>query len=380
MTGPAIPLTRPSTGPAELAAVERVLASGWLAGQGPEGTSLEAGFAELTGRRHAIAVNNCTAGLHLALAALGVGAGDEVLVPDYTFPATGHAVLYCGATPRFVDVRSDIGTIDVDRLADAVTSRTRAVIGVDTLGMPADWAELGDFARANDLRLVADAACSAGSHYRGQPCGSFGDTAVFSLHARKGITCGEGGVLVTDDDAVADRVRTMANFGMLSAYERQSEDVPSIPEFRHLGHNYKMADLLAAVARTQLARLPDLVASRRRLAARYDSLLAQVDGVVAPSEPADRASNWQTYAVRVDDALDRDLLMARLREEGVGCTIGTYSLSLQPVYGTSSACENSRSLFRTHLALPMFPDLEPADQDRVVAALAEVIPDVGRRS
>jgi perosamine synthetase len=380
VTGQAIPLTRPSTGAVELAAIERVLASGWLAGQGPEGSSLEAEFAELTGRRHAIAVNNCTAGLHLALAAMGVGGGDEVLVADYTFPATGHAVLYCGATPRFVDVRSDIGTIDVDRLAEAATSRTRAVIGVDALGMPADWAALEDFAREHDLRLLADAACSAGSQYRGQPCGSFGDAAVFSLHARKGITCGEGGVVVTDDQGLADRVRTMANFGMRSAFERQSEGAPPIPEFRNLGHNYKLADLLAAVARVQLAKLPDLVSRRRWLAARYEALLADIDGVSPPVEPSDRASNWQTYAIRVDRTLDRDLLVARMRNEGIGCTIGTYSLSLQPVYEAPSVCESAQSLFEEHLALPMFPELERDDQDRVVEALVRLIPDVPRLS
>src|SRR5262245_25012192 len=217
-----VPLTRPDAGEAELAAVAAVFESGWLAGQGPRGTELEQGFTALTGRGHAIAVNNCTAGLHLALLALGVGPGDEVLVADYSFPATGHAVLYCGATPVFVDVLPDTGTIDPDLAEGLITSRTRGILAVDALGIPADWEPLEDIAARHGLFLVEDAACATGGVYRGRPCGSFGDIGVFSLHARKGITSGEGGVLVSDDAEIARRVRAEACFGMESAFARQS--------------------------------------------------------------------------------------------------------------------------------------------------------------
>jgi len=369
-----IPLTRPSAGEAELAAVAEVFRSGWLAGQGPCSQTLEDGFAKLTGRAHAVALNNCTAALHLALAALGAGPGDEVLVADYSFPATGHAVLYCGATPVFVDVRADTATMDPDLVEAAITPRTRGIVAVDALGMPADWDRLQEIARRRGLYLVADAACSAGAQYQGRPCGTFGDVAVFSLHARKGITCGEGGVLVTDDAAIAQRVRHDACFGMESAFARQSADTLPVPAFPALGYNYKLSDVLAAIAVVQLGKLNEFMQRRRVLAARYGEMLADVPGILPPAAPADRVSAWQTYAVTVDEPLERDALAVALRASGIGCNIGTYALHRQEVYGVApGACPVSDRLFRRHLALPMYSDLTDADQERVVEMLAKIV-------
>jgi perosamine synthetase len=370
---PAVPLTRPTTDQRELDAVAEVLASGWLAGQGPRGTELERGFAGLSGRAHAVAVNNCTAGLHLALSALGVGPGDEVLVADYTFPATGHAVLYCGATPRFVDVRRDTATVDVDLLAERITPRTRGIIGVDALGVPADWTALESLARERGLFLLEDAACSVGGTFEDRPCGSFGDVAVFSLHARKGITSGEGGVVVTDDPGLADHVRRNSCFGMRSAYARQGAGRLEIPEFDEVGYNYKLSDVLAAIALVQLDKLDGFLTRRRELAARYALLLADVPGVTTPEVPGDRAPTWQTYAVTVDDEVDRDATVLALRERGIGSQIGTYALHREPVYDAPADCPTSDLLFRRHLALPMYADLTDAQQDRVVATLREVL-------
>src|SRR6266542_2514377 len=341
-----IPLTRPSTDGSELAAVAEVLASGWLAGQGPRGSALEQDFMRLTGRAYAVAVNNCTAGLHLALAALGVGRRDEVLVADYSFPATGHAVLYCGGSP----------------------------VSVDALGMPADWEPLEEIARRHGLFLVADAACSAGGSYAGRPCGSFGDIAVFSLHARKGVTCGEGGVLTTDDAELAERVRRESCFGMRSAFDRQSADTLDVPAFPGLGYNYKLSDVLAAVAGVQLGKLERFLERRRALAARYAQLLAEVPGVVAPVVPADRVPTWQTYAVTVEEPLDRDAVAMALRAQGIVCNIGTYALHRQGVYGPAiGECPVSNRLLERHLALPMYVDLTDAEQDRVVETLYKIV-------
>jgi len=370
---PAVPLTRPTTDHRELEAVEEVLASGWLAGQGPRGTELESAFARLTGRAHAVAVNNCTAGLHLSLAALGVGPGDEVLVADYTFPATAHAVVYCGATPRFADVRRDTGTVDVDRLAERITPRTRGIIGVDALGVPADWDALELLAREHGLFVLEDAACSVGGTFEGRPCGAFGDVAVFSLHARKGITSGEGGVVVTDDAGIAERVRSMSCFGQRSAYDRQEDAQLAIPEFADVGYNYKLSDVLAAIALVQLDKLDGFLARRRALADRYAELLADVPGVEAPRSPGDREPTWQTYAVTVDDDVDRDATVLALRARGIGAQIGTYALHREPVYAAPADCPTSELLFRRHLALPMYADLTDADQDRVVDTLREVL-------
>lgn len=369
-----IPLSRPSTDGAELAAVAKVLESGWMAGQGPYGTKLEDGFRELTGRGYAIAVNNCTAGLHLALAALGVGHGDEVLVADYSFPATAHAVLYCGASPVFVDVREDTATIDPKLVEQAITPGTKAIVAVDALGTPADWDVLQEIAQRHRLALVEDAACSAGAVYRGRPCGSFGDVSVFSLHARKGITCGEGGVITTDDAELASRMRAASCFGMVSAFARQSAGTLALPDFAEIGYNYKLSDVLAAVAGVQLGKLDAFLARRRALAARYGELLSAVPGIEAPLVPGDRTPAWQTYAVTVTDPLDRDAIAIALRARGVGCTIGTYAMHLQPVYGQAHhSCPTSQHLFEHHLALQMYVGLTDDQQDLVVQILSSVV-------
>ena len=378
MTSTDIPLSRPRTDEHELEAVRRVLDSGWLAGQGPQGTELETRFAALAQRTHAIAVNNCTAGLHLVLAALGVGPGDEVVVPDYTFPATAHAVLFCGAVPVFADVLATTGTIDPASLESVMTSRTKAVIAVDSLGVPADWDEIATVTDRWQVPLVEDAACAAGGVYRDRPCGSFGVAAVFSLHARKGITSGEGGVIVTDDPALAEAVRMASCFGMRSAFSRQSATGLNLPEFATLGYNYKLSDILAAVGVAQFDKLGDFLAERRALASRYAELLEDVPGVSAPVAPADRLATWQTYAVTVDVCANRDQVVSALRQRGIGANIGTYSLTQQPVYPAGTApCPVSADLFSRQLAIPMFNGLTGDEQVRVTEALREALVEAG---
>jgi perosamine synthetase len=373
-----VPLSRPTTGEEELAAVQAVLASSWLAGQGPEGGKLERGFAELTGREHAVAVNNCTAGLHLALIALGVGPGDEVLVADYSYPATGHAVLHTGATPRFVDVDRTTGCLDPSLISAKVTDRTKAVIGVDSLGLPADWPAIETVAREHGLAVLADAACSAGGTLEGRPAGSFGDLAVFSLHARKGITCGEGGMVVTDNAAIADVVRSWACFGVPSALSRVTGARFSSPEFLFPGYNYKLSDILAAIANVQLTKLSSFVHERRRLASRYSELLQELEFFAAPQEPIGRKSAWQTYALTVARAIDRDRLIDLMRAEGLECTIGTFSMSRQPVYGSTDQCPRSWDLANRQLAIPLFVGMDDESQVRVVDALTRLAPQARR--
>jgi dTDP-4-amino-4,6-dideoxygalactose transaminase len=368
-----IPLTRPSIGEDEAAAVERVLGSGWLAGQGPEGRELEAGFSRLTGRAHGVAVNNCTAGLHLVLSSYGVGAGDEVVVADYSYVATAHAVVYCGATPRFADVDLETGTVDPDSVTRMITPRTKLILAVDALGMPADWRALEEIARHRGIGLVADTACSAGAMEGSRPAGSYGDAAVFSLHARKGITCGEGGVIVTDDDALAADVRSRAAFGVGSPQDRSATNGFQLPEFLSLGYNYKLSDVLAAIANVQLRRLPELITERRRLASRYRELLAGVHEVTPPFEPEGRQSAWQTYAVRLKAGTDRDMVVTAMRKRGIECNVGTFSLSRQRLYASDDSCPRSWLLADKHLAIPFFPGLSADEQGRVVDALVEVL-------
>jgi dTDP-4-amino-4,6-dideoxygalactose transaminase len=372
-----VPLGFPSLGAAELEAVGETFRTGWVAGQGPRTHALEEAFAAQCGVAHAIAVNNCTAGLHLALLALGIGPGDEVLVADYTFPATGHAVLFCGAKPVFVDVRPDTATIDPAAIEPAITPRTRGLIAVDALGQVADYDEIEAIAEARGLFVVEDAACAAGAVYRGRPTGSFGDVACFSLHGRKGITCGEGGVVTTDDQAIADRVRKLSCFGMESAFTRQQSAQLPIPVFDDLGYNYKLSDILAAIAFVQLQRIDELLQRRRRAAARYTEGLRSMAHLVAPAEPDDREQVFQSYAVTIREPLQRDRVALALRELGIGSNIGTYASHLQPIYATAAGapapCPTSARLFRQHLALPMHAELTDDDVDHVLAMLREVI-------
>jgi len=251
------------------------------------------------------------------------------------------------------------------------------VVVVDALGQVADYDEIETIARARGLFVLEDAACAAGAVYRGRPTGSFGNVACFSLHGRKGITCGEGGVVTTDDQAIADHVRKLSCFGMESAFSRQQATELPIPVFDELGYNYKLSDILSAIAYVQLQRLDELLARRRRAAARYAAGLRSVAHIAPPAELDDRQHVFQSYAVTVAEPLQRDRVALALRDRGIGCNIGTYASHVQPIYARSGAapapCPVSAQLFRRHLALPMHAELTDDDVDHVVAVLSEVI-------
>lgn len=368
-----IPLGQPTFGEEEVAAVARVLASGWVAGQGPLAREFEARFAELCGARHALAVNNCTAALHLAVLGLGAGPGDEVVVADYTFPATGHAVAYTGATPVFADVRPDIWTIDPAAAEAAITPRTVGIIAVDAFGQPADYAELREIADRRGLWLLDDAACATGATYRGQPIGSVADVTCFSFHGRKGITSGEGGAVVTDDDGVAAKARKLHFFGIESALTRAGSTELPIPVFDELGWNYKLSEIAAAVISVQLDRLPTLLDARHRAADTYAELLGDADGIDLPVELPDRRTTWQSYVVTLAPGVDRGAVAAQLRQQGIQCTFGTYASHVQPVYGEAAACPVSADVFARHLAIPMHANLTDAQVETVAKALREAV-------
>ncbi len=349
-----IALGRPTFGEEEVDAVRAVLESGWVAGQGPKCGELEAAFARHCGAKHALAVSNCTAALHLSLLALGVGAGDEVVVADYTFPATGHAVLYAGARPVFADVHPDTWCVRPDTVEAAIGPATRGVIAVDVLGQCADYAELRAITHERGLFLIEDAACAAGATYRNRPAGhpELADIACFSLHGRKGITSGEGGLITTDDDAIAAKVRKLSAFGIESARSRHEADDLPIPVFDDLGYNYKLSDIAAAITLVQLGRLPDLVKARLRVAERYHERFAGLDEVEVPFTAADRDHAWQSYVLTLAPEVSRNRVAMDLRAQGIGANIGTYASHVQPVYGATASCPVSADIFGRHLAIP----------------------------
>ncbi|HET8662648.1 MAG TPA: DegT/DnrJ/EryC1/StrS aminotransferase family protein [Micromonosporaceae bacterium] len=365
----AIPLVHASLGEQELAAVAEVFSSGWPAGQGPRGKALETELVERYGAGGAVAVSNCGAALHLALLALGVEPGDEVIVADYTFPAPAHAVRYVGAVPIFADVRADTGTVDPQAVADLIGPRTVGVIAVDTVGLPADYAELSSVTDRYGLFLVEDAACAVGATYRGREAGALAPVACLSFHGRKGATSGEGGALLTADPALAADARLRSSFGIGSIFEQAKVVGLPIPVFTEIGYNYKLSDIAAAILRVQLGRVDELLDRRRAVAARYAELLADEGLVTMPYVPKDRTHAWQSYMVTLDPSVDRAGVAADLRARGIGCGHGTWACHLQPVYETKQPCPVSADLFQRNLAIPMHAELSMDQVEQVMEAL-----------
>ncbi len=368
-----VSLGQPTVGEDELAAVARVFESGWLSGAGPACRAFEEQFAATVGTQHALATSNCGSALHLGLEVLGAGPGDEVIVGDYTFPATGHSVLWSGATPVFADVRPDIWSADPRHVESLVTERTVGILAVDVFGQPADYDELRAIADRHGLWLMEDAACSAGATYKGRPAGSLADVATFSFHGRKGITAGEGGALTTDDPALAARARKLHTYGIEPALTREGSRELPVPSFDEAGYNYRLSDVAAAIMSVQLTRLPDLLAARRRVAARYEELLKDLELVTLPVALPDREHPWQSYVVTLDPSLDRGAVATALREQGVQCNFGTYASHVQPVYGSTAHLPVSADLFARHLAIPMHANLRDDEVERVADTLRRVV-------
>jgi dTDP-4-amino-4,6-dideoxygalactose transaminase len=365
----AIPLVHASLGKQELAAVAEVFSSGWPAGQGLRGKALEMELAKRYGVGGAVAVSNCGAALHLGLLALGVEPGDEVIVADYTFPAPAHAVRYVGAVPIFADVRADTGTVDPQAVADLVGPRTVGVIAVDTVGLPADYAELRSITDRHGLFLIEDAACAVGATYKGCQAGALAPVACLSFHGRKGITSGEGGALLTADPALAAGARLRSSFGIESIFDQARVVGLPIPVFTEIGYNYKLSDIAAAILQVQIGRIGELLDRRRVVAAHYAELLADEELVTVPHVPQDRTHAWQSYLLKLDPSVDRAGVAADLRAQGIGCGHGTWACHLQPVYETKQPCPVSADLFQRQLAIPMHAELNMNQVERVAENL-----------
>jgi perosamine synthetase len=347
-------LASPAVGDEELAEIREVLESGQLT-MGPKVAEFESLLADAVRVEHAVAVSSGTAALHLAVLALGLGPGDEVLVPAYTFPATGNVVALCGATPVLVDVDPVTMNMDPEDAARRVTPKTKAVLAVHLFGRPAP---LEDYP---DLPLIEDAAGALGAARGGRPCGSLGAVGCFSFHPRKIVTTGEGGAVSTNDASLAEAVRSLRHHGW-SPSDRYA-DLPR-PAF-----NYRLSDVLCALGIPQLRRLDDLHAAYARIAAGYAERLAHLDVVVPATDPGDR-HGWQAYVIQVDR---RDEVMAALRAQGIQCQIGTYALHRLGAYAGRGAFPGADAAFERALALPLHPRLAEAELDRVAGALDKLV-------
>jgi perosamine synthetase len=348
-----IRLARPDVGAEEAAAVAEVLESGLLT-MGPKVAEFEAELARVCEQRHAVAVSSGTAALHLVVLALGLGEGDEVLVPAYTFPATANVVALAGARPVLVDVDPETMNLDPRRVEAAVTRRTRAVIGVHLFGRPLDWEAL-EAAVPPPVALIEDAAGALGARWRGRPCGSLGVAGCLSFHPRKIVTTGEGGAVLSGDDELADAVRRLRHHGI----EPHGDF-----EIRAPGLNYRLPDLLCAVGITQVRRLPTLLEARRRVAEGYAERLQGIAEL--PSAAEGDTHGWQAYVVRINR---RDVVMAALRVQGIEAQIGTYALQRLSALRGQGQFSRADACFERALGWPYYSGVSDSDLVRVADAV-----------
>ena len=369
-----IPLFKPYLDDDELNEIKSVLDSRWLT-QGPKVKEFEKMISEKLGIKHVIACSSCTTALHLALASVDVQCGHEVLVADYTFPATGHAVMHCQAEPVFVDI--DIQTYNLD-LKDAktkLTKFTKAIIPVHTFGQSAEMDEIIEFAKDNNIYVIEDAACAFGSKYKGQMVGTIGDIGCFSFHATKGITAGEGGCVVTNNDKIADRIRSLFTFGSQkhASWEREKNNNFIIPTFTSAGFNYKMSDIAAACGVAQMRKLDRIITKKRELAKYWDNKLENIPYITAPYVRSYNYHNYQGYCTLVDNCIDRNSVIQSLKNKGIGSQIGTYSSFIQPAYGSYYECPVSLDIYNRALRLPLYYDLTIDEIDIVVSELKKIL-------
>jgi perosamine synthetase len=353
-----IPYGRPSLDDEDVAAVVRVLRSEWLT-TGPAVSEFEAAFAAATGSSEAVAVSSGTAALHAAMHALGVGPGDEVIVPTLTFAASANCVLFTGATPVFADVDPATLLVDPRSVESLVSPRTKAIIAVDYAGQPCDYPALRALADRHALALVADACHSLGGSLDGRPVGTLADLSCFSLHPVKHVTTGEGGVVTTADAELAARMRRFRNHGITSDHRERAETGSWFYEMVELGFNYRITDFQCALGTSQLRKLPRWIAQRQDLALYYDEVFADVDGIEPLAVHAGVGHAYHLYVVQVDD---RDDLFARLRHDGIGANVHYVPVHLHPYYrerlGTGPGlCPVAEAAYERIISLPLFPEL-----------------------
>ena len=369
-----LPFSRPAIGDEEISGVENVLRSGWIT-TGPQNQNLERNFCDAYGCKHAIAVSSATGGMHVALMALGIGPGDEVISPSQTWVSTLNMITLLGAEPVMVDVDRDTLMVNAQTVEAAITPRTKAIVPVHYAGAPLDLDPLRSVAARHGVALVEDAAHAVGTRYRDEWIGAKG-TAVFSFHAIKNVTCAEGGLIATDDDAFAERVRRLKFHGLgLDAFDREMQGRKPQAEVIEPGFKYNLSDLHAVIANVQLKRLPELNARRKALASRYLEALSDspFQPLGLPAYPHEHA--WHLFMIRVDKqrcGLDRDALMEELKAKNIGTGLHFRAAHTQKYYRErypQLKLPNTEWNSERLCTLPLFPDMTEDDVDRVVDAL-----------
>lgn len=363
-----IPIIKPQINREKLFSYfNEVLDSGMLTG-GRFIERFEKKLADFLKVKYAYAVTSGTTALHLALIATGIKIGDEVLVADFSFPATANVVVQVGAKPVFVDI--DLKTLDmsVEDLKNKITPKSRAIMVVHAFGYPAKMAEISQIAKENNLVLIEDAACALGSKHLDKFCGNWSDAGCFSFHPRKVITTGEGGAVVTNSDEIAAKIALFRNHGM-------QKDSDGSVEFTEAGYNYRMSEFQAALGVEQMESFEKIETKRKKLADNYLLLLKGAKGITLIEKPSDGINNYQSFVLLLDSKIDRTLLMAKLLEKGIQTTIGTYAQHTQPVYAKfgykTGDLKNSYIAYSTSLSLPLYASLTKEEQEYICQTLKD---------
>jgi dTDP-4-amino-4,6-dideoxygalactose transaminase len=371
-----IQISQPSMGQEEWEATREPIFSGWIT-QGPKVKRFEEMFAKRHEVKHALAVSNCTTALHLALVALGVGPGDEVIVPAFTWVSTANAVMYCGAMPVFVDVDPITFNIDVNKIREKITAKTKAVIPVHLFGLCADVDKIKQI--APDLKIVEDGACAAGSALNGRPAGSLGDIGCFSFHPRKSVSTGEGGMLTTNNDELAETLNRLRNHGAsISEEQRHKGPKPYIlPEFDMVGYNYRMTDIQGAVGVVQLGKLDQFIDEREKWARYYNEQFRDIDWLRTPDYDSRYKHGWQSYVLFIDETkapVKRNDLMEYLQQHGVSTRPGTHAVHMLGYYAKTFGIKphDYPGAFASNefsMSIPLHNKMSEADYQYVVGLI-----------
>ena len=373
-----IPIAKPDLTSQDANAVRDVILSGWVT-QGPQVEKFEAEFAAAVGAQYACAVTSGTTAIQLALTALDISRGDEVITASHSFIAVANMIRMSGATPVFVDIDPDTFNIEPEAIVQAISPRTRAIVCVHQMGMPCDLSAIVEIGRRYNIAIIEDAACAAGSEInfeeKWQPIGKpHGDIACFSFHPRKVITAGEGGMLTTANRDWHQRFKLLRHHGMnVSDLARHNSRVPILEKYVSIGSNFRMTDMQAALGRQQVTRLAEIVERRRALAERYGELLRDLEHVRTPREPAWARSNWQSYCVRLSEGIEQRRTMKKMLEAGVSTRRGIMCAHREPAYADVPCPHELRQSEQAQdhcILLPLYPQMTVAEQDAVVAALA----------
>jgi len=371
-----IPITKPYIGEEEKELISKVVDSGWVS-QGPMVAEFEEMFAEYVGAKYAVATTSCTTALHAALSVSGIGSGDEVIVPSLSFIATANSVIHCGATPFFVDIDPETCNIDAQKIEGAISKKTKAIMPVHQMGLPADIDAIKDTADRYRLKVIEDAACAIGSEYKGKKIGGHGNIACFSFHPRKIITTGEGGMITTDDFKIAERLRRFRHHGMsVFDLERHKAQRVIIESYLEIGYNYRMTDMQAAMGIVQMKKLPEILKKRQDIAERYNEAFSKIAYLRVPGVPRYAVHNYQSYWVEVlgNAPVSREELMQRLLEKGISTRRGIMAIHKEPCYSMHNvALPHTERITANTIILPLYPSMTDEEVQYVIEGVFDIL-------